>query len=1068
MEKCPYCLSENIYFSKKRTCYICEDCEKSFLNTYPEGEDKDPQIEVSLAKPNLNIFISYPHTHTEKCEMIMKELEKRGHNIWFDKTKLHHGVDWRREIADGISKSDLVLSFLTQSALRSTNNSRGVCLDELSIAASTPGCKILTVLLEPESVVKPNASLSHRQWLDMSAWDTTEQQGAEYFDSWFRYKSNQLIEAIESEDNYNFPGEITAIISKLPKANNQTKPSGLLSKEYYGREWLSKILDNWIDDPNGKSLCVIYGPPGIGKSTFTAHYAFSNSRVAAMIYCSYGNMSFNTPSAIIQSIAYQIACRLPDYRAQLLSILSKDEVSDLSDQEMLEKIIIRPLTEKHIDGGQEHLCVVIDGIDECGSAEINPMVSLVSDFAEKVPNWLRILILSRSESVVLDHLSSAKTIYVAGDDANNLSDIKSFLREQLEEEIDEQEIQGIIDLFAEQSGGIFLYASKIIESIKAKTFDFRNKQSYPHGLNDIFQKWFDRFFPDINEYKQKFRDAIGAIVFYPCEFPKDELIRIFSMTEGESEDFLRRIQVIIRKTKDVFGESAISIDHKYIYDWITQEAAGKYRVYKNDSFNFIKNNCLRLILDQHVSPTKSEALFLPEIVMTLQGNSFDYKRLMVNPEFARCQLIYGTKQNERGNLSIASDYFKNYLYCSTLRYETDKDLESCMQITCALDINGDIKRKFSELSEALSYYIKSLTIREEMCRLYNESWMLRDAACSHRKIGNIFKIQSDNKHALEHYLTCQKICEKLLDEDEENIDYKQDLSIALRKVANILLIDGDIDAAEKLYTQSLAIILSIVSQRGSIGDRRDLSVAYERQGDIFRKKGLLESALNVYQQCVELREEIKNERGFPSDLEDLAVGYRKFANILREMKEYSEALAVYNKSIELRNSISSFHETKSDLQELAVCYRKIANILSALKNDDAALEYHFKSKELVEKLVAERGLPGDWRDLSVCFERIGDILFQKSSFGEANVNFHECLTIRLRLIQIRGFISDYYDLASVYERFCGLYKAQSMYDEQKMYAQKLIDTCECIIQRKPGEEKAKKIRDAMMIEHNAS
>lgn len=30
MEKCPFCGSEDIYFSKKRKIFVCEDCDKTF------------------------------------------------------------------------------------------------------------------------------------------------------------------------------------------------------------------------------------------------------------------------------------------------------------------------------------------------------------------------------------------------------------------------------------------------------------------------------------------------------------------------------------------------------------------------------------------------------------------------------------------------------------------------------------------------------------------------------------------------------------------------------------------------------------------------------------------------------------------------------------------------------------------------------------------------------------------------------------------------------------------------------------------------------------------------------
>ena len=34
MERCPFCRSEDIYYSKKRKLFVCEDCDETF------GEDK--------------------------------------------------------------------------------------------------------------------------------------------------------------------------------------------------------------------------------------------------------------------------------------------------------------------------------------------------------------------------------------------------------------------------------------------------------------------------------------------------------------------------------------------------------------------------------------------------------------------------------------------------------------------------------------------------------------------------------------------------------------------------------------------------------------------------------------------------------------------------------------------------------------------------------------------------------------------------------------------------------------------------------------------------------------------
>ena len=71
--------------------------------------------QVSLQKPSgpMRIFLSYGHDANEELvRRIKADLEKRGHDVWFDKSEIRFGDDWRRQITDGIVGSNRVLSFL--------------------------------------------------------------------------------------------------------------------------------------------------------------------------------------------------------------------------------------------------------------------------------------------------------------------------------------------------------------------------------------------------------------------------------------------------------------------------------------------------------------------------------------------------------------------------------------------------------------------------------------------------------------------------------------------------------------------------------------------------------------------------------------------------------------------------------------------------------------------------------------------------------------------------------------------------------------------------------------------
>ena len=67
----------------------------------------------------MRIFLSYgPDSNEELVRRIKADLEKRGHDVWFDKSDIRFGDDWRRQITNGITGSNRVLSFLSKYSTR--------------------------------------------------------------------------------------------------------------------------------------------------------------------------------------------------------------------------------------------------------------------------------------------------------------------------------------------------------------------------------------------------------------------------------------------------------------------------------------------------------------------------------------------------------------------------------------------------------------------------------------------------------------------------------------------------------------------------------------------------------------------------------------------------------------------------------------------------------------------------------------------------------------------------------------------------------------------------------------
>ena len=128
--RCIYCDSINVYFSKKRKVYVCEDCEREFL---PEKKFV-PQ----------KVFLSYGHDENEELvRLIYQKLAERGHKPWIDRAEIKAGMDWRNAISEGIRESSDFLAFISNHSVRVP----GVCLDEISIGVGNWNCRMQRRLL---------------------------------------------------------------------------------------------------------------------------------------------------------------------------------------------------------------------------------------------------------------------------------------------------------------------------------------------------------------------------------------------------------------------------------------------------------------------------------------------------------------------------------------------------------------------------------------------------------------------------------------------------------------------------------------------------------------------------------------------------------------------------------------------------------------------------------------------------------------------------------------------------------------------------------------------------------
>jgi hypothetical protein len=336
----------------------------------------------------MHLFFSYPHDANSALVLRLKgDLEARCHTVWFDGDQIKDGEEWRRRITEGILNSDGAVAFLSKHSVRDP----GVCLNEIAIALAEKGDEALvTVLVEPEKDVSAPVTVSHIQWLNLADWQDHADD-----DGWYRTQVDQLIDIIEHPASAHRNAELEFLRNTLdPLRFNADMAPHLV--RYTGREWLQSRYEDWLADPKGSRVFRLEGGPGMGKTAIASHLAHAaKSSVLAAFLCDYRRSETRNPLRFIQTLAYQLATRLPDYRARLLRapIIARTEgkvrisTEGLSAVDLWSALLAEPMAGAGKDGliGRQAMTLVVDGLDEATEGGRNDIVMLLAEKLSSLP-----------------------------------------------------------------------------------------------------------------------------------------------------------------------------------------------------------------------------------------------------------------------------------------------------------------------------------------------------------------------------------------------------------------------------------------------------------------------------------------------------------------------------------------------------------------------------------------------------------------------------------------------------------------------------------------------------------
>jgi hypothetical protein len=468
------------------------------------------------------------------------------------------------------------LSFLSKHSTRDP----GVCRDEIAIAIGVKGGNIQTILVESEQEVQPPVNIGHIQWLDMHEWHEKRMSGTAAWKNWYQYKLSEIVRVLESDESRRFAGEIDKLNEYLKPIKSDARISGLLSKCFYGREWLFNAVENWRQDTTHNSrLFWIMGDPGVGKSAFAAQLTHKHGDIViAAQFCEWDKPDHRDARRVVCSIAFQLAIRLPDYRKLLLTLPEISELDRKEASELFDYLLSNPL-KSVISGGRERYLIVIDALDEAGESGRNPLVEMLARNAHHLPAWLGIIVTSRPEFDVKTPLQALNPFPLDTKSEFNRIDIRDYLLSKLASQLqNRQNAEKLIEQILEKSEGVFLYVERFCDDIQQGYFSLDNPDQFPQGLGGIFAQYFHRQFPDLEKFRKEIRPALRAILAAREPLPIEILQKLFNWQDEELRDFIHTLGSLFPVTK-TYDSITIKPYHKSLADWMRDETkVGSYFV----------------------------------------------------------------------------------------------------------------------------------------------------------------------------------------------------------------------------------------------------------------------------------------------------------------------------------------------------------------------------------------------------------------------------------------------------------------------------------------------------------
>ncbi|CAF0997694.1 unnamed protein product [Adineta steineri] len=276
---------------------------------------------------------------------------------------------------------------------------------------------------------------------------------------------------------------------------------------------------------------------------------------------------------------------------------------------------------------------------------------------------------------------------------------------------------------------------------------------------------------------------------------------------------------------------------------------------------------------------------------------------------------------------------------------------------------GSIKNNQGEYQKALTYYEKSLAIKQKILPSNDPS-----LATFCNNVSLLYMNMGD-------YPKSVLLLEKAFIIQQQSLPSNHpDLSAAYNNIGSVYEKMGDFSKALSYYENDLAI-----KQQSLPTNHPDLATYYSNIGSACKNMGNYPKALSYYEKALTIE-----QQSLPSNHPDLGISYSNISYMHYRMDDYSKALSTCEKAILIQQqSLPSNHP------DLGVSYSNIANMYASMGDYPKAFLYYDKAFG-----IQQQSLPFNHPDLGVFYSNIGMMYQNMDDYPQALSYYQKALVIQ--------------------------------------------------------------------------